>query len=183
LLYHRTEHDFRLIRGDLRPLDIERSEDSSINLSLNPKELSLLTDDRASRWMRWAMASFYLAAGVLHLQAPGGFLPIMPDWVPAPREVILLTGVCEIVGALGLLTRSFRWWAAVMLALYAVCVFPANIKHAFEDVQLPQLPSSWWYHAPRLALQPVIVWWALYCGRVIGWPFRRAPGIASRELR
>ena len=95
------------------------------------------------------------------------FLSIMPNWAPAPREIILITGVCEIAGALGLVTRSFRWWAAMMLALYAVCVFPANIKHAFENVQLPQLPSSWWYHGPRLALQPVIVWWTLYCGNVI----------------
>jgi uncharacterized membrane protein len=43
-----------------------------------------------------------------------------------------------------------------MLAPYAVCVFPANVKHAFKNVQLPQLPSSWWHHGPRLALQPVI---------------------------
>jgi uncharacterized membrane protein len=133
--------------------------------------------------MRWAMASFYFAAGVIHLQSPDGFLPIMPDWVPAPREVILFTGVCEIAGALGLMTRSLRWWAAVMLALYAACVFPANIKHAFENVQLPQLPSSWWYHGPRLALQPVIIWWALYCGRVICWPFGRGPGMSSDAIR
>jgi uncharacterized membrane protein len=60
-----------------------------------------------------------------------------------------------------------------MLAVYAVCVFPANIKHAIDAVQLPELPTSWWYHAPRLAAQPVIVWWALYCGQVVNWPFNR----------
>jgi uncharacterized membrane protein len=60
-----------------------------------------------------------------------------------------------------------------MLALYAACVFPANIKHAIYNVQLPQLPTSWWYHAPRLALQPVIIWWALYCAKVVNWPFAR----------
>jgi uncharacterized membrane protein len=133
--------------------------------------------------MRWAMAAFYLGAGFIHLQSPDAFLPIMPDWAPAPREIILITGVCEIAGAFGLLTRSFRWWAAVMLALYAVCVFPANIKHAFENVQLPQLPSSWWYHGPRLALQPVIVWWALYCGQVISWPFGRGLEVSGRDIR
>lgn len=82
--------------------------------------------------MRWAMTIFYLAAGVIHLQSPEAFLPIMPDWVPAPREIVPFTGACEIAGALGLLTRSFRWWAAVMLALYAACVFPANVKHALR---------------------------------------------------
>jgi uncharacterized membrane protein len=131
------------------------------------------TDDRVRRWIRWAMASFYLAAGVVHLQSPDAFLPIVPDWVPAPREVILFSGTCEIAGGLGLVTRPFRWWAAVMLALYAACVFPANVKHAFENVQLPRLPSSWWYHGPRLALQPVIIWWALYGGQIINWPFGR----------
>jgi uncharacterized membrane protein len=70
-----------------------------------------------------------------------------------------------------------------MLALYAICVFPANVKHAFENVQLPQLPSSWWYHGPRLALQPVIVWWALYCGHVISWPFGRGLGVSGRDIQ
>jgi hypothetical protein len=50
-------------------------------------------------------------------------------------------------------------------------------------VQLPQLPSSWWYHGPRLALQPVIVWWALYCGNVISWPFGRGRGISGRDIQ
>jgi uncharacterized membrane protein len=122
--------------------------------------------------MRWAMAAFYFIAGIVHLRNPGAFLPIVPEWVPAPREVVLVTGGCEIAGALALLTRRFRWWAGVMLALYAVCVFPANIKHALDNVTLPGLPSSWWYHGPRLAAQPILVWWALFCGRVVDWPFR-----------
>jgi uncharacterized membrane protein len=133
----------------------------------------VLSDDGIRRCMRWAMAIFYLVAGIFHLQHPDAFLPIMPDWAPAPREVILFTGACEIAGALALVTGPLRWWAGVMLALYAVCVFPANIKHAIYNVQLPQLPTSWWYHAPRLALQPVIIWWALYCAKVVNWPFAR----------
>jgi uncharacterized membrane protein len=91
-----------------------------------------LSANRVRYWMRWAMAVLYLCAGFIHLQSPDAFLPIMPNWAPAPREVILITGVCEIAGAFGLLTRSFRWWAAVALALYAICVFPANIKHALR---------------------------------------------------
>ena len=58
------------------------------------------------------------------------------------------------------------------MALYAVAVFPANLHHAFNNVIVPGLPSSWWYHAPRLAFQPVFVWWALYVGGVVDWPFR-----------
>jgi uncharacterized membrane protein len=60
-----------------------------------------------------------------------------------------------------------------MLALYAVCVFPANIKHAFEGIDLPPVPDTWWYHGPRLLMQPVLVWWALFCAGVIDWPWRK----------
>jgi uncharacterized membrane protein len=127
----------------------------------------------ARNYMRWALAIFYFAAGVVHLRAPEAFLPIVPDWVPEPRAVVLATGVCEIAGAFGLWTQRFRKLAGVMLALYAVAVFPANLKHAFYDVQLPGLPATWAYHAPRLALQPVLVWWALFCSGVIDWPFRQ----------
>ncbi len=125
--------------------------------------------------MRWLMAAFYLAAGLLHLRSPEAFLPIMPGWVPAPREVILLTGVAEILGAVGLLIPRIRRVAGVGLALYALCVFPANIKHAFDAVAIPGLPTSWWYHGPRLALQPVLIWWALFCADVIDWPMRKRP--------
>jgi uncharacterized membrane protein len=58
------------------------------------------------------------------------------------------------------------------MALYAVIVFPANLHHAFNNVTVLGLPSSWWYHAPRLLVQPVLVWWAFHAGGVIDWPFR-----------
>jgi uncharacterized membrane protein len=124
--------------------------------------------------MRWLMAAFYLAAGLLHLGSPDAFLPIVPAWVPAPREIILLTGVAEIAGAIGLLIPWLRKAAGIGLALYALGVFPANIKHAVEGITLAGLPSSWWYHAPRLAMQPVLIWWALYAGGVVHWPWRSA---------
>jgi uncharacterized membrane protein len=145
------------------------------------KLLRLVATDMSSRSdsfprpriaMRWAMAAFYLSAGAVHLLAPEKFLPIVPDFVPMPREVVLATGVCEIAGSLALLTRRLRRLAGVMLALYAVCVFPVNIKHAIEGVNLPPVPDSWWYHGPRLLMQPVLVWWALFCAGVIDWPRR-----------
>lgn len=122
----------------------------------------------ADRWtrpdiLRWPLALFYAGAGIIHLVSPAAFLPIMPPWVPAPVAVILVTGVCELAGAVGLFVPRLRRWAGLGLAAYAVCVFPANLHHAFAGVEVPGLPSSWWYHGPRLALQPVLVWWAWAC--------------------
>jgi uncharacterized membrane protein len=130
-------------------------------------------ESRLRQAMRWLLAVFYLAAGLLHLARPEGFLPIVPDWVPEPLLVVIATGLAEIAGAVGLMIPRLRPAAGIGLALYAACVFPANIKHAMEGVAVAGLPSSWWYHAPRLALQPVLVWWALQAGGVIRWPFKR----------
>ena len=131
-----------------------------------------------ARWLLLGlMAAIYLAFGIIHIATPDPFLPIVPDWVPFPRQTVILTGVCEIAGALGLLIPRTRRLAGVMLAIYAVCVYPAN--HAIDHVVVPQLPDSWWYHGPRLAFQPVFVWWALFAAGVIDWPFgKRRSGTA-----
>nr|WP_310522808.1 DoxX family protein [Polymorphobacter sp.] len=123
--------------------------------------------------LRWLLAVVYFTVGVIHLRSPEAFLPIVPTWVPFPRETILATGVCEILGAVALMIPRLRWLAGVMLAAYAIAVFPANIKHAFEGVKLGGEALGWGYHGPRLAFQPVFVWWALFAGAVIDWPFRR----------
>jgi uncharacterized membrane protein len=153
--------------------------------------------------MRWILAALFVAAGIAHLSAPKVFLSITPDWVPFAPQVIFGTGLCELAGAAALvlddilsmifsenrksprimsgagffgtmLGRPLRSWAGIALALYALCVWPANIKQALDHIVIPSIPNSWWYHGPRLALQPVIIWAALFAAGVIDWPFAGA---------
>ena len=123
--------------------------------------------------LRWVLAVFFAAAGYAHLTAPATLLAITPDWVPFAPQVIFVTGLFEFAAATALLTKRWHAYAGVALAAYSVCVWPANIKHAVDGIDIPNLPSSWWYHGPRLGLQPVIVWACLYAGEVIDWPFRK----------
>ena len=125
--------------------------------------------------MRIVMALFMMGGFVLHVRATDSLIAITPDWVPFPREVVLATGVLELMFAAALLIPRLRKLTGVAIALYVIAVWPANFKHAIEHIATPPIPDSWWYHAPRLALQPVIAWWALYATRVIDWPFRRNP--------
>lgn len=122
--------------------------------------------------LRIVLALFYFVAGVAHLRSPNGFLAITPAWVPVPEMVVFLTGVAEIAGALGLLIPRFRKAAGIGLALYALCVWPANFNHALNDIAIGGTHMSWAYHGPRLAFQPVFIWLALWVGEVINWPFR-----------
>jgi uncharacterized membrane protein len=123
--------------------------------------------------MRWLMAALFGAAGVAHLAAPAPFVAITPGWVPFAKQVILLTGLFELAAAVALLTPRLRRAAGIALALYSLCVWPANFKHAIDGIDIPPIPTSWWYHTPRLALQPLIVWWALYASGAIDWPWRQ----------
>jgi uncharacterized membrane protein len=128
--------------------------------------------------LRWLLAIFYFLAGVAHLRSPSGFLAITPDWVPFPESVVALTGIAEIAGAIGLLVpRKLLGWArpaaGIGLALYALCVWPANVNHAFNNIAIGGQAASWWYHGPRLFAQPLIIWLALWVGDVTDWPFRR----------
>ena len=121
--------------------------------------------------LRALLSAAYLLAGILHVFVPRPFLGITPAWVPYAPQVILVTGLCELAGAIGLFVPRTRWWAGVLLAAYAVCVYPANVKHAIDFIEHGRGGLGLWYHIPRLAFQPVIVWWALFVGRVIDWPF------------
>ncbi len=136
-----------------------------------------MKDSFLRRFFRLLLAVFYLLAGIAHIRSPGGFLAITPDWVPFPEQVVFLTGIAEIAGAIGLiipptLIPRIRYAAGVGLALYALCVFPANINHAINNIAIGGETASWAYHGPRLLFQPVFIWWALIAGNVINWPFR-----------
>ena len=133
------------------------------------------TRHRTQTALRIVLIVFYGVAGAVHLAVPEKFLPIVPDFVPWPRLVVIVTGLCEVAGALALLTTVLRKAAGIAFALYAICVFPANIKHALQGIDVPGLPSSWWYHGPRLLAQPVLVWAALFCADLLRWPFGTVP--------
>lgn len=136
------------------------------------------TESVKRRFFRWLLAIIYLIAGIAHIRSPGGFLAITPDWVPFPEQAILLTGIAEIAGAAGLMTSpriipGVRYAAGIGLALYALCVYPANINHAINNIAISGATASWLYHGPRLAFQPIFIWWALIAGGVTNWPFGR----------
>lgn len=128
--------------------------------------------------VRWLLGAAYLVAGYFHLSAPQPFVTVTPDWVPDKAEVVFWTGIAEMVGAVALLQPwfgLFRRAGAIGLALYAVCVFPANINHFALDMARPDGGLGLIYHLPRMALQPVLMWLALWTGGVTNWPFARRP--------
>jgi uncharacterized membrane protein len=86
---------------------------------------------------------------------------MVPPMVPNPELMVSFTGVCEILGAIGLLVPRTRRVAAVALILFLVAVLPANIHAAQSGVTLRGAPAT--PLIPRIALQVVfvaLVWWS-----------------------
>ena len=128
--------------------------------------------------LRWLLAIFYAFAGIMHLSKPDPFLSIMPGYVPEPEAMVFWTGVAEILGAAALVqpwSKQIRKAGAIGLALYAICVFPANIHHFALDMARENGGLGLAYHIPRMIAQPVLVWLALWVGGVTDWPRRRRP--------
>lgn len=111
------------------------------------------------------LAALLLAAGIGHFVIPDRFMAIMPPYLPWHYELVLITGVLEIAGGLGLLlprTRKAAAWGVFALLL---AMWPANIHHAMAQVQvegLPASPTALWVRVP---LQLVLLAWAWWYTR------------------
>lgn len=137
-----------------------------LNVQHHGDETVPISESEGRRIGRGLLALFYALAGVGHLVFTHAVLRITPDWVPFAREVVIATGICELAGAAALLTRRWRVAAGWAFALYALCVLPANVNHAMMDLSAGTgLPA--WYHVPRILLQPVIIWWALWASGAV----------------
>ncbi|GAB3858437.1 membrane protein [Nocardioides maradonensis] len=77
----------------------------------------------------------FLASGTVHLVKPEVFEPLMPSWVPAHREVIVWSGVAELVCAVGMMVPRTRRPAALASAALLVGVFPGNVHMATEALK------------------------------------------------
>lgn len=118
---------------------------------------------------RILLAIFYGFAGYIHLTNPAPFLSIMPGAVPFPEQIVLWTGVAEILGAIAIAQPfhlRLRQAGGIGLALYALCVWPANINHFILDMAREDGGLGLVYHVPRMIAQPVIIWLALWVSDV-----------------
>ena len=76
------------------------------------------------------LAGGFAVSGAIHLVKPEFYEPIMPAWVPAHREVILGSGVAELLLAAGLALPRTRKVAGYASVLLLVGVFPGNVQMA-----------------------------------------------------
>ena len=113
--------------------------------------------------MKWLLAVAFIGAGVNHFVRPGFYVRIMPPYLPWHYELVLISGVFEILGGIGLLIPRFQVAAAWGLIALLVAVFPANVHMALHpEDYAPIPPAALW---GRLPLQAVLIAWAYWFTR------------------
>jgi uncharacterized membrane protein len=109
----------------------------------------------------------FVASGVLHFVIPRAYEAIMPDYLPAHRELVLASGVAEIAGGAGLLADRTARPAAAWLIATLVAVFPANVHMALHPERYRRIPR--WALYARLPLQAVFIAQVHNCAGPAAW--------------
>lgn len=120
---------------------------------------------RAQYWASWpaaaaaGMGAVFVMTGLTHFVEPqrSGLVAIVPGFIPLPELVITLTGIAELVLAVGLIVPRTREWAGVAAVIFLLALLPANVIAA-GGVDNPAAPST--PLVPRLLLQAVFIGFA-----------------------
>jgi uncharacterized membrane protein len=94
---------------------------------------------------------------VNHFVMPRSYEAIVPDYLPAHRELVVASGVAEIASALATLHPRTRRPGGVLGIATLIAVFPANVHLAVHPERYRRIPR--WALYARLPLQAVMVYW------------------------
>lgn len=111
--------------------------------------------------LRYLLSLVVIVTGVLHFIAPDKLVKIVPDWLPAPRILVMVSGAFEIAGGIGLLIKQTRTLAAWGLAALFAAVFPANVNMAVHKIYT----DNPWILWGRLPFQGILIAWAYWLTR------------------
>jgi uncharacterized membrane protein len=107
------------------------------------------------------LALIFVVAGAMHFVATPVYVRIMPPLLPDPRLLVQISGVCEMLGGIGLLVPMTHRFAAWGLIALLIAVSPANVYMAMDHAHWPRIPE--WALWLRVPLQiPLIAWAWLY---------------------
>ena len=112
--------------------------------------------------IRWTLAALFFSVGVLHFTfLREDFAAIVPPPFENKDAIVLITGVMEVLGGLGLILPATNRWARICLILFLIAVFPANVYGVTNNVLFrgqPHPPLS--LRLPLQVLLIALIWWS-----------------------
>lgn len=113
----------------------------------------------------YSMAIFLFFFGLSHFYKQDELILMLPDFMPFPEVIIYITGIIEIILAVGLIYPTTRHLSGILIAIYLIAVLPANIYKAVNMVEISGTLSNDTMSWVRIFFQPIFIIWALYCSK------------------
>jgi uncharacterized membrane protein len=107
---------------------------------------------------------FFMGGGISHFTNADFFVAIMPPYLGWHLELVYLSGVFEILGAIGVLIPRLRQLAGAGLIVLVICVTPANVHMWMNPELFPDVPQV--FLTIRLVLQLLLLWLIWWSTRV-----------------
>lgn len=122
----------------------------------------LRKDFRIGFSARIALASMMLFSAMGHFAFTEGMSMMLPAYIPYRVELIYLTGLAELLLAIGLLVPKFQVVTAWLLIVFFILVLPANINASLVNLNIEDATYSGnglrylWF---RIPLQLLFIAW------------------------
>lgn len=103
-----------------------------------------------------------VVVGALHFIYTGGFEKIVPEFLPYHLALVYTSGFLEVLGGIGLLIPRISRFAAWLLVVLYITIFPANVYQAVNNIPvagLPHDPPLIWLRFPFVAVLIAWAWW------------------------
>lgn len=103
---------------------------------------------------------WFFVGGIAHFVATETEMRIVPPYMPWPRAAVVVSGVFELLGAVGLLWPKARRAAGVGLFVLTIAVTPAH-NYMLQAPELFLSIAIWalWLRLPlQVALLALIAW-------------------------
>jgi len=113
---------------------------------------------------RIALAVMLLFSGSSHFYKTEEMLQMMPDFLPNKLNLVYLTGVLEMVAAVGLLVNRFARLTSIALITFFIVILPANVIGSMKRVELGGMQYGPNYLYFRIPLQLLFIAWTYYFG-------------------
>jgi uncharacterized membrane protein len=97
---------------------------------------------------------WFMIGGVAHFSLTEMEMRIVPPSIPWPRAAVLISGVFELLGAVGILIPVTRRAAGIGLFLLTIAVTPANV-YMLQHAELFNVPR--WALIIRLPFQAALL--------------------------
>jgi uncharacterized membrane protein len=114
------------------------------------------------------MAVFIIFTGLSHFKFQKGMAMMIPEFIPAKMFWVYITGVIEIAAGIGLMIPSIRELTAVLLIIFYVLVFIANINSSKKNINIFKAdftgPGMSYLYKERIPMQIILIAWTWYFG-------------------